>query len=90
MNRRKLRELGNDVVGGAEKNSRIGLAEHGRVVIRIARGDHLEIELVEGFHRLALLVFHAEVVVRDFSVRADAQPEAGEFARRLKEIVERF
>ena len=64
----ELRELGDDGIWGAEEAALVCLLEHTRIVEGIARGEHLEVEFLQVFYDLRLLVAHAQVITLDHVV----------------------
>lgn len=60
---RKLRKFTNDVFRGVEKNTGVGFAQHGGIVVGITGGDHLEIKLFQPDDGLTLLIRHAQMVI---------------------------
>ena len=72
----------------------MGFAEHRGVVVGIARGHDLEVELLEALDRLALLVGHAQVVVHQDALGvgleavAEQRRQAELLHQRLGELVE--
>lgn len=67
----ELGELGDHVFGGVDQDAGVGLAEHRGVVERIAGGDDVVVEALEGFDGVALLVGEAELVTGDAVVFDD-------------------
>ena len=92
----ELRELGHDGVRCAEEAALVGLLEHARVVEGIARGEHLEVQVLQVLHDLRFLVGEAQVVtldhvVFDFQIVAEDRRESeilhdgvGEFLERVR------
>ena len=59
----KLRILLGKVIWRTEEESRMGLAEHSSIVVRIAGGQDMKIEGLERRHRVFFLIRHPHVVI---------------------------
>ena len=59
---RELPELRHDVGRRTEKDARVGFGQQGGVVLGVAGGHHLVVQLVEGAHRRPLGVWLAQLV----------------------------
>ncbi len=94
MHRGELREFLDDVVRRMEQDAGVGFAQHGGVVVGIARRDHAVVQALQRDDRLALGILLAQLVIDDPIVVVDDQlvaqqrGEAQLAHQRLRELVE--
>ncbi len=94
VDRGELRKLADDVFRRVKKKTVIRLAEHRGVVERVAGGDDVVVERLEGGDGMSFLVGHAELIAGDAIVRddeavAEERGPAHLLDERLGELLER-
>jgi len=68
-----LRELGDDVRGRTEQDAAVRFAEHARVVVGVARGDDVEVQVPERADRAPLAVVDPQSVADDAILAVDLE-----------------